>query len=74
MKILNMNWMKVEHYFRAYPGSINWRVETYLSLVQDVLGGLLEQGFKRITPMASLQRERTTTVAREYRPKALKNA
>ena len=74
MKILNMNWTKVKHYFRAYPGSINWRVETYLSLVQDVLGGVLEQGFKRITPMASLQRERTTTVAREYRPKALKNA
>ena len=74
MKILNMNWTKLEQYFRAYPGSINLRVEPYSNPVRDVLGGLLEQGFKRITPMASLQRERTITVAREYRPKALWNA
>lgn len=35
-------------YFRAYPGSITLRVETYLKVVRDVLDGLLEQGFKRI--------------------------
>ena len=35
-------------YFRAYPGSITLRVETYLNVVRDVLDGLLEQGFKRI--------------------------
>jgi creatinine amidohydrolase len=35
-------------YFRAYPGSISLRVETYLHLVRDVLDGLAEQGFRRI--------------------------
>ncbi len=35
-------------YFRAYPGSVTLRVETYLSVIRDVLDGLLEQGFKRI--------------------------
>jgi creatinine amidohydrolase len=35
-------------YFRAYPGSVTLRVQTYLSVVRDVLDGLLEQGFKRI--------------------------
>ena len=35
-------------YFRAYPGSISLRVQTYLSVIRDVLDGLLEQGFKRI--------------------------
>ena len=35
-------------YFRAYPGSVSLRVETYLSVVRDVLDGLFEQGFKRI--------------------------
>ncbi len=35
-------------YFRAYPGSVSLRVTTYLSLVRDVLDGLLEQGFRRI--------------------------
>jgi creatinine amidohydrolase len=35
-------------YFRAYPGSISLRVQTYLSIVKDILDGLLEQGFKRI--------------------------
>ncbi len=35
-------------YFRAYPGSISLRVETYLNIVRDALDGLLEQGFKRI--------------------------
>jgi creatinine amidohydrolase len=35
-------------YFRAYPGSISLRVQTYLHLVRDILDGLLEGGFKRI--------------------------
>jgi creatinine amidohydrolase len=38
----------VTPYFRAYPGSISLRVETYVSIVRDVLDGLKEQGFKRI--------------------------
>ncbi len=35
-------------YFRAYPGSISLRVETYLHVIRDVLDGLAEQGFRRI--------------------------
>jgi creatinine amidohydrolase len=35
-------------YFRAYPGTITLRVETYLRMVRDLLDGLAEQGFKRI--------------------------
>lgn len=35
-------------YFRAYPGSITLRVETYTRLVRDILDGLKESGFKRI--------------------------
>ncbi len=35
-------------YFRAYPGSITLRVQTYLSVVKDILDGLFEQGFRRI--------------------------
>jgi creatinine amidohydrolase len=35
-------------YFRAYPGSISIRIETYLRLVQNILDGLAEQGFRRI--------------------------
>jgi creatinine amidohydrolase len=35
-------------YFRAYPGSISLRVQTYLSIIKDILDALLEQGFKRI--------------------------
>lgn len=35
-------------YFRAYPGTISLRVETYLHLVRDILDGLAEQGFRRI--------------------------
>jgi len=34
--------------FRAYPGSMNIRVETYLRLVRDMLDSLAEQGFRRI--------------------------
>ena len=35
-------------YFRAYPGSINIRVQTYLAVVRDILDDLHEQGFRRI--------------------------
>ncbi len=35
-------------YFRAFPGSISLRVETYLRVVGDILDGLYEQGFRRI--------------------------
>jgi creatinine amidohydrolase len=35
-------------YFRAFPGSITLRVETYVRVVRDVLDGLAEQGFRRI--------------------------
>lgn len=35
-------------YFRAYPGTITLRNETYMRLVRDILDGLAEQGFKRI--------------------------
>ncbi len=35
-------------YFRAYPGTISLRVETYLRVVTDILLGLREQGFRRI--------------------------
>ena len=35
-------------YFRAYPGTVSLRVETYLRLVQDVLESLVSSGFRRI--------------------------
>lgn len=35
-------------YFRAYPGSVTLRVQTYLAVVRDLLDGLHEQGFRRI--------------------------
>jgi creatinine amidohydrolase len=35
-------------YFRAFPGTITLRVETYLSVVCDILNTMAEQGFKRI--------------------------
>jgi creatinine amidohydrolase len=35
-------------YFRAFPGTITLRVETYLSILRDILGVMAEQGFKRI--------------------------
>ena len=35
-------------YFRAYPGSISLRVDTYLRVVRDILDGLAESGFRRI--------------------------
>jgi creatinine amidohydrolase len=38
----------VTPYFRAYPGTISLRVETYVRLVRDILDHLREQGFRRI--------------------------
>ena len=35
-------------YFRAFPGTITLRVETYLSILRDILNAMAEQGFKRI--------------------------
>lgn len=35
-------------YFRAFPGSITLRVDTYLRVVRDVFDAMAEQGFKRI--------------------------
>jgi len=35
-------------YFRAFPGSITLRVDTYLRVVGDILKAMTEQGFKRI--------------------------
>ncbi len=35
-------------YFRAYPGTLSLRVETYLRVIRDLLDGLAEQGFRRI--------------------------
>ena len=35
-------------YFRAFPGSITLRVDTYLRVVGDILDAMAEQGFKRI--------------------------
>jgi len=35
-------------YFRAFPGSITLRVDTYLHVVGDILNAMAEQGFKRV--------------------------
>src|SRR6476659_3704495 len=35
-------------YFRAFPGTITLRVETYMSVVGDILDATSGQGFKRI--------------------------
>jgi creatinine amidohydrolase len=53
-------------YFRAYPGTVSLRVETYLRVVGDILDCLRTQGFRRIvvvnghggnTPASSLVAE-----------------
>jgi creatinine amidohydrolase len=53
-------------YFRAYPGTISLRVETYLRVMRDILDGMAESGFRRIMivnghggniPASSLARE-----------------
>ena len=35
-------------YFRAFPGTITLRAQTYLSILRDILDAMAEQGFKRI--------------------------
>ena len=35
-------------YFRAFPGTITLRVETYMSILRDIFDAMAEQGFKRI--------------------------
>jgi creatinine amidohydrolase len=35
-------------YFRAFPGTITLRMETYMSVVGDILDAMVEQGFKRV--------------------------
>ena len=35
-------------YFRAFPGTITLRIQTYLSILRDILDAMAEQGFKRI--------------------------
>jgi creatinine amidohydrolase len=35
-------------YFKAFPGSVSLRVQTYVQVVRDILDGLREQGFRRI--------------------------
>jgi creatinine amidohydrolase len=35
-------------YFRAFPGTISLRVQTYLAVVRDILDSIHEYGFKRI--------------------------
>src|SRR3979411_301368 len=35
-------------YFRAFPGTITLRVQTYMSILRDILDTMAEQGFKRI--------------------------
>ena len=34
--------------FRAFPGTVTLRVETYMSIVRDILDVMAEQGFRRI--------------------------
>jgi len=38
----------ISPYFLAYPGSVSLRVETYLSVVRDILDCLAGSGFRRI--------------------------
>src|SRR6184192_961544 len=35
-------------YFRAFPGTITLRVESYMAVVGDILDVMAEHGFKRI--------------------------
>ncbi len=38
----------ISPYFRAYPGSVSLRVETYLAVVRDILDCLSGSGFRRV--------------------------
>jgi creatinine amidohydrolase len=35
-------------YFRAFPGTISLRMQTFLGIIEDILNCMKEQGFKRI--------------------------
>src|ERR1700745_3639242 len=35
-------------YFRAFPGTVTIRIETYMSILRDILDALAEQGFRRV--------------------------
>src|SRR5262249_61241520 len=35
-------------YFRAFPGTISLRLETFLKVVRDILDSMADHGFKRI--------------------------
>ena len=35
-------------YFRAFPGTISLRLDTFLKVIRDVLDSLADQGFRRI--------------------------
>src|SRR5213082_375266 len=35
-------------YFRAFPGTITLRIQSYLLILRDILDAMVEQGFKRI--------------------------
>ena len=35
-------------YFKAYPGTVTLRIETYMRLVRDILDSLYHSGFRRI--------------------------
>src|SRR5256885_514358 len=35
-------------YFRAFPGTVTLRVETYISVLRDILDAMANHGFKRI--------------------------
>ena len=35
-------------YFRAFPGTVTLRMETYLRVIRDILDSLRDQGFRRI--------------------------
>jgi creatinine amidohydrolase len=38
----------ISPYFRAYPGSVSLRVETYIAVTRDILDSLAAGGFRRI--------------------------
>ena len=38
----------VTPYFRAYPGTVSLRVDTYIRVVRDILDSLAQSGFRRI--------------------------
>src|SRR6201982_3111278 len=35
-------------YFRAFPGTVTLRVQTYMSILRDILDDLAEHGFRRV--------------------------